>query len=245
MRARLQDHPADHDTREKLARHLLERGDLPAARVELKRLLEVPQRAQVARVLLSRLHRSVNRLDQAKRWGRRAVKGDPKDPEARKHLGLAYLAARERARATTHLKEAVKLAPKRADLWRSLGQVWLERRTHREAVRALKRATALAPTDPWPQTLLGDAYWGLSLHRKAERAYRKAVTLTGGAPVYRAVALDKLGVLYKQMGRLRGARKVLQACQKMFPHLGCPYTKVALMPANPIRVPGGAPVREY
>ena len=41
------------------------------------------------------------------------------------------------------------------------------------------------------------------------------------------------------------AKRILEACQKLFPHLGCPYTRVKLLPANPIKVPGGAPVRRY
>lgn len=245
LRSSIKADGADHGARERLARLLMDRGDLPAAKAELAILLKVPSHAQTARVLRSRIHRGVGEVDAAVRWGKRAVEGGPRDPDARLHLGLALLASNERGAAISQLEEAVKLAPQRADLRQALGRALLESRKHREAVETLREAVRLLPADPAHLTLLGDAYWAGSLHREAERAYRRAINLEEGAPVYRAMALDKLGVLYHHRGMRRRAEEVLKACGQLFPHLGCPFTEVALLPANPIRIPGAAPVRRY
>lgn len=245
MRAALEVNGADQGSRARLARLLVDRGDLPAAQAELEILLKDPTHAQAARVLRVRIHRSMNEVDAAVRWGKLAVQHGPKDPDARLQLGLALVAASERSAASTHLEEGVKLAPGRADLRLALGTVSLQRNKAREAVESFREATRLSPDDPAPVTFLGDAYWALSLHREAERAYKRAVSLTGGAPVYRAIALDKLGTLYHHRGLRQRAEQVLEACRQIFPHLGCPYTEVALLPPNPIFIPGSAPVIRY
>jgi Flp pilus assembly protein TadD len=245
LRATLTANDGDHGVRERLVRLLMARGDLPAAKAELTILLKEPSRALAAQILRSRIHRSVNEVDAAVRWGKRAVETGPTDPDARLHLGLAHLASNERGSAISQLEEGVKLAPQRADLRQALGAALLRHNRVREAMSALREAVRLAPSDPAPLTLLGDAYWAGSLHREAEDAYRRALNLEEGPPVYRAMALDKLGTLYHHRGMRRRAEKVLEACQQLFPHFGCPYTDVALMPPNPIRIPGSAPVRSY
>lgn len=245
LRASLAANPGDHGTRARLARLLVERGDLPAAQAELEILLKEPAHAQAARVLRARIHRGSSDVDAAVKWGKLAVQGDPKDPDARLQHGLALLAANNRAAACTHLEEGVKLAPTRVDLRIALGRAYLQRNKAREAVESLREACRLAPGDPAPETVLGDAYWAMSLHKEAERAYKRALNLTGGAPVYRAMALDKLGTLYHHRGLRKRAEQVLKACRQLFPHLGCPYTEVALLPPNPIFIPGSAPVIRY
>ncbi len=245
LRAVLKLKPQDHDTRLKLARWLQATGDVAAAEIELRRLLAVKTHSQAARVLLVRLLRAVYRLEEAVKLGKVHVVAHPKDVEGRKQLGLAYLAWRVRQAAAYQLKQALKLAPKRADLWRVLGSIYLKWRRLKKAVAALKRAVQLAPQNPWPQTLLGDAYWGMNLLNTAERAYRKAAGLKGGPPVYRAVALDKLGTLLVQQRKRKTARAVHDACKKMFPTLGCPYTRAALLPPNPVRMPAMRPVATY
>ncbi|MFH2008358.1 MAG: hypothetical protein ABI333_17365 [bacterium] len=245
LRAKLRANPKDHASRRRLAELLLGSGAIANAEVELMELLRVPAEAQRARVLLCRLTRAVTRLDDAKRWGRLAVASDAKDVDARLHLGLTLLALRERSAATAQLELAVKLAPQRAELRRVLGEAYLRHHKHRLAVAQLKEAARLAPRDPWPLTLLGDTYWAMSLLKLADATYRRAATLEGGPPVFRAVALDKLGTLLAHRGLRDKARAVLDACRKSFPHLGCPYTYAALLPANPVKVPGTKPPRRY
>lgn len=241
LRAQVARTPADHAARLKLAKALLRIGDLVAAQGHLEALAKVPAQALRAATLLCRLHRSVNRLEEALRWGRRAVRRGPRDPDAHAELGRTLLAARKRSAAEEQLRIAVRLAPRRAALLSDLGRALVKHHKNREAVRVLRQAASLAPRDPRPRVLLGNAFWAMSLHKRAAAAYREAVALPGGAPVFRAIALDKLGALWAYTGHRSKAHKVLVACRRLFPFLGCPYTAVALMPANPIKVPGMRP----
>jgi tetratricopeptide (TPR) repeat protein len=245
LRAALKSNPQDHDTRLKLARRLLSTGAVALAEIELRRLLVVKTHAQAARVLLVRLLRAVYRLEEAVKLGKVHVAAHPKDVEGHKQLAMALLAWRSRQASAHQIQLAIKLAPKRADLWRILGNTYLKWRRLKKATVALERAVRLAPRNPWPLTLLGDAYWGQNRTRAAERAYRKAAGLKGGPPVFRAMALDKLGTLLVQQRRRKTARAVHDACKKMFPTLGCPYTRAALLPPNPIRMPAMRPVATY
>jgi tetratricopeptide (TPR) repeat protein len=245
LRAALKRKPQDHDTRLKLARLLLSAGDVGPAEAELRRLLAVKTHAPAARLLLVRLLRAVYRLEEAVKLGKAHVAAHPKDVEGHKQLGMALLAWRARHASAQQIQLALKLAPKRADLWRILGNIYLKWRRLKKATTALERAVQLAPRNPWPLTLLGDAYWGQSRVRTAERAYRKAAGLKGGPPVFRAVALDKLGTLLVQQRKRKTAQAVYDACKKMFPKLACPYTRAALLPPNPVRVPAKRPAATY
>ncbi len=245
LRETLRRNPADHDTRLKLARTLLSLGETAEAEAELRRLLPVKTHLQRARRLLLRLLRGVYRLEEAVKLGKVHVAAFPRDVEARKQLGMALLAWRARQAAATELMIAVKLAPGRADLWRVLGNIYLKWRKLKRAIAALKQAVRLDPKNPWPLTLMGDALWGQSRVHAAERAYRKAAGLEGGPPVFRAVALDKLGTLLVARHKRKLARRVFTACERVFPELGCPYTRAALMPANPVRLPAMRPGATY
>jgi cytochrome c-type biogenesis protein CcmH/NrfG len=245
LRAALAKKPKDHDTRFKLARLLLSQGDVGPAETELRWLLAVKTHAQGARVLLVKLLRAVYRLEEAVKLGKVHVAAHPKDVEGLKQLGLALLAWRARHASALQIQRALKLAPKRADLWRILGNIYLKWRRLKKATEALERSVRLDPKNPWPLTLLGDAYWGQNRLNTAERTYRKAAGLTGGPPVFRAVALDKLGTLLVQKRKRKTARRVYGACKKMFPTLGCPYTRAALLPPNPVRMPAMRPVATY
>jgi len=245
LRAALASKPEDHDTRLRLARVLVATGDVGPAEKELRRLVAVKSHARAARLVLVQLLRAVYRLEEAVKLGKAHVAAHPKDVEGHKQLGLVLLAWRARQASANQIQIALKLAPKRADLWRILGTIYLKWRRLKKATAALERAVHLAPRDPWPLTLLGDAYWGLNRTRTAERTYRKAAGLKGGPPVFRAVALDKLGTLLVQVRRRKTAQGVYDACKKMFPGLGCPYTRAALLPANPVRMPAMPPVATY
>ncbi len=245
LRAVLKGKPADHDTRLRLAKLLLAGGELAAAEGELRTLLAVKTHAQSARRLLVRLLRGVYRLEEAVKLGKVHVAAHPKDVEGRKQLGMALLAWRARQASANQIQAALKLAPKRADLWRVLGNIYLKWRRLKKAAVALERSAKLAPKNPWPLTLLGDVYWGQNRLQSAERTYRKAAGLTGGPPVYRAVALDKLGTLLVHQRKKVTAKRVYDACKKMFPELGCPYTRAALLPPNPVRLPAMRPVSTY
>jgi tetratricopeptide (TPR) repeat protein len=245
LRAALVRQPQDHDTRLKLAGLLLSAGEVVPAETELRLLIKVKSHHQRAGLLLVRLLRAVWRLEEAVKLGKEHMAAYPKDVEGHKQLGMALLAWRARHLAATQIQQGLKLAPDRADLWRVLGEIYLKWRRLKPATEALERAVKLDGNNPWPLTLLGDAYWGQSRVRTAERAYRKAAGLTGGPPVFRAVALDKLGTLLVSQRRYQTARAVHQACRKLFPHLGCPYTRAALLPPNPVYLPAMRPVATY
>jgi len=245
LREVLKSKPQDHDTRLKLARVLLSAGAVALAEAELRSLLGAKTHASTARVLLVRLLRGVYRLEEAVKLGKVHVAAHPRDVEGHKQLAMALLAWRARHASAHQIQLAIKLAPKRADLWRILGNIYLKWRRLKKAAVALERSVRLDPQNPWPLTLLGDVYWGLSRVHTAERTYRKAAGLKGGPPVFRAVALDKLGTLLVQQRKRKTARAVHDACKKMFPTLGCPYTRAALLPPNPIRMPAMRPLATY
>lgn len=245
LRAALEQKPGDHDSRLKLAGLLMAAGDVAAAEQELRRLEKVQTHARRAQLLRVRLLRAVYRLEEAVKLGKAYAAAYPKDVEGHKQLGMTLLAWRARHASANQIKIALKLAPRRADLWRILGNIYLKWRRLKKATAALERAVELAPTDPWPLALLGDAFWGQNRVHAAERAYRKAAGLKGGPPVFRAVALDKLGTLLVSQRKRKTAQRVYDACKMMFPALGCPYTRAALLPPNPVRLPAMRPMFTY
>jgi tetratricopeptide (TPR) repeat protein len=245
LRAEAQRHPQDAALRRRLAEHLITLGALGEAEGHLAWLRERPDQKAAATLLLCRARRIVNRWSEGMKVCKEAAALLPRDPDAQRELGLLQLAAREHSVGLASLQRAVDLAPGRADLHRTLGWALLSLHRAKPALVPLTEAVRLAPGDPYARTLLGDAFWGTAQHRKAEAAYRQAAAMTTGAPVHRAEALDKLGTLWASLGKRSQAEAVLKACQELYPYLGCPYTKVALLPANPDRIPGSEPVRPY
>jgi tetratricopeptide (TPR) repeat protein len=84
-------------------------------------------------------------LNLAKKAYERAIKMNPKYPEAINNLGAVYYAQRSYRRATGQYQKALKLTPESASILSNLGTAWFARKKYDKAADCYQRALALDP----------------------------------------------------------------------------------------------------
>ena len=84
-------------------------------------------------------------IDIAKRYYERAMKLDPKYPEAINNLGTVYYTKKSYRRATKLYQRALKLSPDSASIYSNLGTAFFARKNYKSAADAYQKAIAIDP----------------------------------------------------------------------------------------------------
>jgi tetratricopeptide (TPR) repeat protein len=84
-------------------------------------------------------------LGAAKRFYERAIKANPRYPEALNNLGTIYYAAKSYRRAINMYKKALRLSPESASIYSNLGTGYFARKNYKEASAAYEKALSLDP----------------------------------------------------------------------------------------------------
>jgi tetratricopeptide (TPR) repeat protein len=145
--------------------------------------------------------------DQALDLARRRVRRHPRDAEAYRRLGDAFvLKARASgdmsylARAEEALRKSLELAPGSAGAWSHLAYVYLTRHQFAEAMTHAARAIALDAGSADAHGVLGDALLELGRYEEAGAAYRRMVDLDGSL-----ASFSRLSGLKNLRGDVEGA----------------------------------------
>lgn len=128
---------------------LEQRGDIYMARKMYREAVEAytaakPDTAVLANKLGIAYHQQLDLLHARKQY-ERALKLDPKYPEAINNLGTVYYAQKKHGRAVSLYNRALKLTPSSASVLSNLGTAQFARKKYKQALEAYERALAIDP----------------------------------------------------------------------------------------------------
>jgi tetratricopeptide (TPR) repeat protein len=125
------------------------RGDIFMARKMYREAIETYQQGpQDSAVLANKTGIAYHQLldfDSAKKQYDRAIKLNPKYPEAINNLGTIYYARKSYRRAVSQYKKALSLVPDSASFLSNLGTAYFARKDYNEAFATYQKALALDP----------------------------------------------------------------------------------------------------
>jgi len=125
------------------------RADILMARKMYREAIEVYQQApQNSAVVWNKIgiaYHQMMQLDAAKKRYQKAIKLNPKYPEAINNLGTVFYAQKRYGKATKFYKRALKLSPESASIYSNLGTACFARKKYKEAMEAYDTALRLDP----------------------------------------------------------------------------------------------------
>lgn len=178
-----------------------ERGDIPGAENEYRRLLDRDPGCHEALHGLGLILHGRGLDEPAASLIAKAIELCPDRPDYHYHLGEVLRCAGRCAEATAAYREAIRLDDTEADYFFGLGNVLAEKGSSLESIEAYEHAVNLAPDDAEIRNNLGNV---LADHGDIDAALehlRKAVSLRPGY----ADARHNLAVALKQSGRTEDA----------------------------------------
>jgi tetratricopeptide (TPR) repeat protein len=125
------------------------RGDIMMARKMYREAIEFYKpEAEKSAILANKTgiaYHQLQDLDNAEKYYKRAVKLNPKYPEAINNLGTVYYAKKSYRRAITQYRNALRITPNSASVLSNLGTAYLARKQPEEAMKAYEQAFAINP----------------------------------------------------------------------------------------------------
>lgn len=125
------------------------RGDIMMARKMYREAIDFYKPGSEKSAILANktgiAYHQLQDLDNAEKYYRRAVKLNPKYPEAINNLGTVYYAKKSYRRAITQYKSALRLTPNSASVLSNLGTALFARKQYDDAIKAYDQAVAIDP----------------------------------------------------------------------------------------------------
>jgi tetratricopeptide (TPR) repeat protein len=125
------------------------RGDIMMARKMYREAIDLYKpEAEKNAVLANKTgiaYHQLQDLQNAEKYYRRAVKLNPKYPEAINNLGTVYYAKKSYRRAVNQYRNALRIAPSSASVLSNLGTAYFARKQYEEAMKAYEQAVAIDP----------------------------------------------------------------------------------------------------
>ncbi len=146
---------------------------------------------------------SLDWYDSAMALGKKALKLNPRLPEAYKAVGLTYDNLGEKQLALSNYENAIKLNPNFSSAILNYGQIKLGTGNYDDALYWFRRANALEPENIWVIISIGNVYKFLTCDSLAIQWGKKAVSLDPE----NNYALGTLSEFYLNSGNLDEAKK--------------------------------------
>lgn len=125
------------------------RGDILMARKMYREAVETYREAPLdSAVIWNKIgiaYHQMMQLDVAKKHYERAIKLNPRYPEAINNLGTVHYARKSYRRAIGQYRKALKLAPQSASIYSNLGTAYFARKKYQDAADAYQTALSLDP----------------------------------------------------------------------------------------------------
>jgi tetratricopeptide (TPR) repeat protein len=125
------------------------RGDILMARKMYSEAIEfyeqAPQDSAVVWNKMGIAYHQMMQLNAAKKRYERAIRLNPRYPEAINNLGTIFYAQRRYGKATKYYKRALKLSPEAASIYSNLGTAYFARKKYKDAMQAYEAALQIDP----------------------------------------------------------------------------------------------------
>jgi tetratricopeptide (TPR) repeat protein len=124
------------------------RADILMARKMYREAAETYKQAPQSAVIQNKIgiaYHQMMLIDIARRYYERAIKLDPKYPEAINNLGTTYYSKKNYRRAIKLYRRALKLSPESASIYSNLGTAFFGRKNYKKAAEAYQTALSLDP----------------------------------------------------------------------------------------------------
>jgi tetratricopeptide (TPR) repeat protein len=126
-------------------------------------------------------------LSNAKRYYQKAIKLNPKYPEAINNLGTVYYAQKSYRRAIDQYRKALRVSPQSASVLSNLGTAYFARKKYDEALQYYQEALAINPDIFESRSSQGSVVQERSVEEKAKFNYYMAKTYAKAGAVDRAI----------------------------------------------------------
>src|SRR5579862_702116 len=125
------------------------RGDIMMARKMFREAIEFYKPGAENNAILANktgiAYHQLQELRNAEKYYRRAVKLNPKYPEAINNLGTVYYAKKSYRRAIVQYREALRITPYSASVLSNLGTAYFARKQYEDAMKVYEQALAIDP----------------------------------------------------------------------------------------------------
>jgi tetratricopeptide (TPR) repeat protein len=124
------------------------RGDIFMVRKMYREAIEQYLQAPTSAIILNKIgiaYHQMTNVDTAEKYYRRAVKANPKYPEAVNNLGTIFYAKKSYRRAVSQYKRALQLSPEAASIYSNLGTAYFARKEYKQAAEAYQKAVSIDP----------------------------------------------------------------------------------------------------
>ncbi len=203
--------PAGPQERLRLARSLMEQGDVEGALVQLTRLGEVDQLDPEYWLLLGEATYALNRLSDARAAFQKAVALDPKLFRAWFKLGNVFYRERRLAEAEQAFAKSSALEPQEPKVWYNLGVAQAELKRLERAQESFRRALALDRRFSQAWNWLGIVHVNRSEPKPARRCFVRCIAVQRRS----ANGWFNLGMLYESLGRKAEAARCLAEAERL------------------------------
>jgi eukaryotic-like serine/threonine-protein kinase len=136
----------------------------------------------------------------------RALKLNPKLPEALVTMGIIHRETGRADLALNDFEQALELAPVSARVYSEMGQALTDLREFERAEEVYRKGIELRPNDWLMRNELGRFHWRRGNYDQAEASFREVIDLTPD----NASGYSNLGGVYLQLGRTEAAGEMLE-----------------------------------
>ncbi len=154
------------------------RGDILMARKMYREAIESyqmgPKDSAIVANKIGIAYHQLMDLDTARKMYERAVKLDPKYPEAFNNLGTVFYARKSYRRAIGEYKHALRLRPDSASFLSNLGTAYYARKQYKEMTEAYEKALAIDPDVFERRSATGTTLQERSVDERAKYHYFQA-----------------------------------------------------------------------
>jgi tetratricopeptide (TPR) repeat protein len=125
------------------------RGDIMMARKMYREAIDLYRPEAEKNAILANktgiAYHQLQDLQNAEKYYRRAVKLNPKYPEAINNLGTVYYAKKSYRRAVNQYRNALRITPNSPSVLSNLGTAYFARKQYEDAMKAYEQAVAIDP----------------------------------------------------------------------------------------------------
>lgn len=149
----------------------------------------------------------IKKLDTAREYYQRALKGDPTFLKAQEGLVRVYTQLGEHHRAQDVLRKALEKNPEEARLWLELGMTYNRQKNFNEGLKHIRKAREIDPENREFMKVMG---YTLARVGKVQEGLEHLIPALGEAGAHYNMA----GIL-RQQGNMDGAQQHLQICLRL------------------------------